>query len=139
VQRLRAEHNPSARLPYSSRIAERRDRVVQDEPDDSEQQLPSEAANHHPELFPDERRSLDDLRQIPVEEQTLVHQDLRLYRLERCVSDAWDGERPQPFPDESPELPHHHPELPLRPDNPDEDAGRSVFSDRPEEEEEQDM
>jgi len=58
-------------------------------------------------LFPDDCRSQDDLRQSLDAAQTLVRQDLRLYRLERCVSDASAGERREPFPDASPEHLHH--------------------------------
>ena len=108
-----------------------------DEPDGWVQLPPLEAANHRPELFPDDCRSQDDLPQILDAEQTLVRQDLRPYRLGRCESDASAAERREPFPDVSPEL-LHHPKLPHHPDNPDVDAGRSVSSVLPEEEEEQD-
>jgi hypothetical protein len=128
------EHIPSARLPYSSRTEEHRDRAVPDEPDGSEQPLPSEAAILHPESFPDGCQTLDDLPQIPDEVRTPDHQDHHPFQSGTCASDASDGERPEPFQAASPDL---HWYFPARPDHlgiQDVGAGRWASEDHPEEE-----
>ena len=92
------------------------------------------AASRLPESFPDDFQIPGDPPQIQVAAQIQVHPDLRPFQLGRCVSDASDGERPEPFPAASPEPQHRQ----YRLDTQDEAAGRSACVDLPEEEEEQD-
>jgi hypothetical protein len=130
-QHPREEHNPSARLPYSSRTAERRDRAAQDEPDGSELPLPSVAAIHHRESFPDGYQTLDDLPQIPAEEQTPAHQDHHRCLSGTCASDALDDERLQPFQAASLDHRWHFPERLDHPGSQGVGAGRWAYEDRP--------